>query len=93
MIKCIKRGTYMVFLFPEICGHAWTSHDEIRALFAITIPIVSNGQTDGNSRLPNSAYCADRKGTCYDFETDPEAGHDFEIFNRGFPSTAPQSVS
>ena len=23
MIKCIIGGTYMVCLFPEICGHLW----------------------------------------------------------------------
>jgi hypothetical protein len=28
---------------------------------------------------PSTSYCGDRKGTGYDFETDPESEHDVEI--------------
>jgi hypothetical protein len=59
----------------------------------ITIPIVSYWETASDSRLAQEAYCLDRKGAGYDFETRPETGHDVEIFNSRFPSAAAQSVS
>jgi len=34
-----------------------------------------------NQRIPNAAYCVDRKGAGYDLESDPEPEHAFEIFN------------
>jgi len=60
---------------------------------AITDPSLSVWQTDGDSRLPNVAYCTDRNCAGYDFEPEPEAGHDFEIFNWKFTSASIQSVS
>ena len=38
------------------------------ALLTITIAIVSNSQIDDYSRLPNEAYCVDRRGSGNDFE-------------------------
>jgi hypothetical protein len=43
--------------------------------------------------MPNAAFCVDRNHAGYDFETDPEAGHDFETFNCQLISTGSQSVS
>ena len=44
---------------------------EIQALLTITIPIVSNWQTEGDSRLAQAAYCREKEKVVYDFKIDP----------------------
>jgi hypothetical protein len=41
--------------------------DELQALLTITIPIVPNSQTDGDSSMPNVAYWVDAQSAVYDF--------------------------
>jgi hypothetical protein len=67
--------------------------DEIQALLTITILIIANWWTGGDSRLPNVADCMVREGVGNDFETDPESENAVEIFNWRLISSSFQSVS